>query len=128
MKKEKSPQAKAVAGIRSELRKEFPNVKFCVKSFKARRAADVTWTDGPSAGKVKDATEKYQYSDVDDTTLNSHLLDQEYQYHPLVKYITYNREISEETKVKIQEELGLANEKDEDIWPLVHREFLQRCF
>lgn len=61
--RELTAAAKASKAIKAELKKEFPNVKFSVKSsnFSMGDSVNISWIDGPTSDKVEAITSKYQY-------------------------------------------------------------------
>ncbi len=52
------PGDKPAANIRKELKREFPGVKFNVRT-ERHGTVNVYWTDGPAGPRVKDVTDKY---------------------------------------------------------------------
>jgi hypothetical protein len=66
--------------VRAALKREFPGVKFSVRSssYAGGAAIDVTWTDGPQDDAVKAVTGRYSGADfdgmIDLKTYNSHWL------------------------------------------------------
>lgn len=62
-----SDHALGAKNIRAELAREFPGVKFSVKSesYSGGSSINVHWTDGPTADEVKFFTDKYQECDFD---------------------------------------------------------------
>lgn len=57
----------AVKNIRTELKAAFPGVRFSVRN-RDHGSIDITWTDGPTEGRVKEVTDKYEagVTDMDD--------------------------------------------------------------
>ncbi len=92
----KSEQAKAAKAIKQELKKEFPTVKFSVKSesFSMGDAVRVNWEDGPTSKQVDSITAKYQYSSfnsMEDMSENTNCRND----IPQTKYVTLSRDFSE---------------------------------
>lgn len=58
-----SIQAKAAKAIRLELKKEYPSVKFSVRSdsYAGGESISIDWTNGPQTDAVKLIVNKYQY-------------------------------------------------------------------
>jgi hypothetical protein len=92
----KSSAANCASAIREELKKDFPNVKFSVKSsnFSGGDSVHIEWLDGPTTLEVSNVTSKYQYGRFDGMT-------DSYEYSntiaglPQSKYVQTRREISE---------------------------------
>lgn len=93
----KSSSANCASAIREELKKEFPSVKFSVKSsnFSGGDSVRISWENGPTTLEVSSITSKYQYGRFDGMT-------DMYEYSnsredlPQSKYVQTQREISEE--------------------------------
>jgi hypothetical protein len=93
----KSCAANCAAAIREELKKEFPAVKFSVKSsnFANGDSVDVRWENGPTNSEVEVFTNKYKYGRFDGMT-------DMYEYSnsrediPQSKYISTRRDIADE--------------------------------
>lgn len=132
MKKEPSPQALTAKAIRKELKDTFPGFKFSVKSTSASMmtAVDIHWIDGPSENKVKDLLDKYAYGGFDPMTDCSYIRNQHHKHLPQVKYLGYDRDMSDEVGIAIEKEIGI-HDKDMLRYEkarLVHREFVQRNY
>jgi hypothetical protein len=101
-----SSHAAASAAIKEELTKAFPGIKFSCKSesFSMGDAARIEWTDGPSPKDVEAITGKYQAGHFDGMT-------DMYEYSnrdsnlPQVKYVTERRNITEEFKKLVTDQL-----------------------
>lgn len=95
----KSSSANCAAAIREELKKEFPTVKFSVKSsnFAGGDSVRVLWENGPTTDEVEVFTRKYQYGRFDGMT-------DMYEYSnsredlPQSKYVSTSRDIDEYIK------------------------------
>jgi hypothetical protein len=90
--------AKAAREIRKELKANFPNVKFSVKSknYSSGNSIDVTYTDAITRDKVAAIVDKYQYGSFngmeaiyENTNVNEDI--------PQVRHTFVNREMSEAT-------------------------------
>lgn len=100
----KSSSANCAIAIREELKTNFPNVKFSVKSsnFAGGDSVSITWSDGPTNDQVREITRKYQYG-----SFNS--MEDMYEYTnsradlPQTKYVQERREISEEVNNVVKE-------------------------
>lgn len=94
--------AQAAAAIREELKTNFKGVKFSVTSdnFANGNSVDISWTDGPTEDEVKEISSKYQYGHFNG-------MEDIYEYSnsrediPQAKYVSENREQSEETRKAI---------------------------
>lgn len=95
-------QAKAAKQLKKELKKEFPGVKFSVKSesFSGGDAVRVSYTDGPTTKEVKAIADKYQYGSFDGMRDIYEMTNTD-ENLPQVKYVTINRSWSDETKEKL---------------------------
>jgi hypothetical protein len=62
--KELSIAAKTAKQIKKDLKKEFPNTKFTLRSqtFSLGDAVNITWMDGPTRAQVRELTNIYQYT------------------------------------------------------------------
>jgi hypothetical protein len=108
----KTTHALASKSIKAELKKNFPNTKFSVRSesFAGGNAVRVEWTEGESEEQVKSIVDKYQYG-----SFNGMIDLYEYTNSrddiPQVKWISTNRNILPETTAKaidrINAEYGL---------------------
>jgi hypothetical protein len=93
----KTQAAQAAAAIRKELKENFPQIKFSVKSenYAGGNSVNISWVDGVPESKVKAITSKYEYG-----TFNG--MNDIYEYDnvndnlPQVKYISEIRTISNE--------------------------------
>lgn len=93
----KSSSANCATAIREELKKEFPTVKFSVKSsnFAGGDSVDITWENGPIVQDVESITRKYQYGRFDGMT-DSYEYSNSREDLPQSKYVQTRREINEE--------------------------------
>lgn len=84
---------------KKELREEFPNTKFSVRSKKYSGGSSfrVEWTDGPAESKVKEIVKKYEYHYPDE--------DRQSGYHHVDNYASLRRNISEEIPEKIADQI-----------------------
>jgi hypothetical protein len=134
--KKQSEQAAAAKAIKSELKAEFPTVKFSVtsESFSMGDAVRVSWTDGPITSAVNELIKKYQYGNFNGMEdIYEH--DNRIKGLPQTKYVTTSREKSEETKIQIAEKLGVdagdpfsRHESGEYASTLIHQAFSQMSF
>lgn len=120
MEKEISRHAAAAKAIRQDLKKAFGIVKFEVRSqaYSGGTSVRVDWVDGPTTEQVREIVGKYQYGgynwmgDIYENT-NSRI------DLPQVKFVQWQREISEKTKKECFEELQKTHagfELVKDIW------------
>lgn len=100
----KSSSANCATAIREELKKEFPNVKFSVKSsnFSGGDSVNVEWSNGPTTLEVSKFTSKYQYGRFDGMT-DSYEYSNSIEGLPQSKYVQTRREISEEVNNVVKE-------------------------
>lgn len=85
--------------IRAELKKQFPGIKFSVRSetFSMGNSVRISWTDGPTRETIEKISNKYQYGHFDgmnDIYINSNHRED----IPQAKWVTCDRSMSEETK------------------------------
>ena len=129
--------ATAAKAIKNELKKQFPGIKFSVRSdnFAGGNSVDIEWMDGPTVEEVEQITDKYQYGHFDG------MVDM-YEYSnmrkdiPQAKYVMTDRRMSNFIRSQIAEYLrqnfaGCENATDND-WienfqcyfnTLIYREF-----
>lgn len=100
----KSCSANCATAIREELKKDFPNVKFSVKSsnFANGDSVHISWTDGPTTLEVSKITSKYQYGRFDGMT-DIYEYSNTIENLPQSKYVQTRREISEEVNNIVKE-------------------------
>lgn len=129
----------AAKNIRTELKREFPGVKFSVRSssFSMGNDVNVSWTDGPTTEEVEGVTGKYQqgvFNGMEDI----------YEYGRSVfteifggsKYVMESRTTTVEKKRLIVDELGYPEIEidkwgciqDRDVSDMVSRELQSRSF
>lgn len=113
--------AETAKRIREELKKEFPNIKFTVRSRSFSMGDDVTidYTNGVPRKQVEAIVNKYQEGHFDGMT-------DMYEYSnsrediPQVKYVMVDREytpeVLEETKKSIAQEFGISDISNEQEW------------
>lgn len=136
MNKQISEQAAAAKAIKAELKTTFPTVKFSVtsESFSMGDAVRVSWIDGPTTSAVNELIKKYQYGNFNGMEdIYEH--DNHIKGLPQTKYVTTSREMSEETKNKIAEKLGVdavnpfsRHESGEYASTLIHQAFSKMSF
>jgi hypothetical protein len=138
----KSNQAEAAKMIREILKKEFPNIKFSVKSegYSMGDNVRVTYCDSVKSEDVQNKISQFQYG-------NFNGMEDIYEYSnsrddiPQTKYLFVTREMSEPVKNKIINYIQKRYEGCEGLsygdycehfreWfsVLVHREFCKRDF
>lgn len=102
----KTESAKASSAIKKELKKNFANIKFSVKSsnYSGGDSVHIKWTDGPTTDEVEKITNKYQYGNFDGTT-DMYNYDNKQDDIPQSKYILTQRGMSDDTRLKIVEYL-----------------------
>lgn len=92
-----STAANCAKAIRTELKKEFPFIKFSVKSdnFSMGNSVNISWTNGPTTKQIDEITRKYQYGHFDgmnDMYVNSNYVDN----LPQAKFVQTCRNKSED--------------------------------
>lgn len=116
-----STQAQAAKMIRRELKENFPNTKFRVRSDSASMmtAVRIFWTDGPTIRDVDSIVGKFEYGHFDGMT-DSYEYSNRRDDLPQVKFVQTHRKISDETKrqtlEKIAEEFGIDADAPDDVW------------
>lgn len=111
-----SIHANTAKAIRKELKKEFPLTKFSVTSqiFAGGNSVHIEWTDGPTMDQVDKITNKYQeghFNSMEDMYELSNLQND----IPQVKYVQTRREVSEDIKIKIFDNLQKTHKYFDEI-------------
>lgn len=138
--KELSTVAQASKLIRQDLKQHFPNIKFKVRSenYSMGDSITVEYCNGVPASEVENVINKYEYGHFDGMT-------DMYEYSnrqdfPQTKYLFVNREVSDENKEKVRQEImkdyGIDDWNDQEIfnrfntWPqnLLSRNMKDRSF
>jgi hypothetical protein len=139
--KTKSIHARAASEIRKELKKQFPGIKFTVRSesYSGGSSIRVRWEDGPTIDSIDKIINKYQYGSFDGMTdMYNH--DNVNNDISQVKYVFANRDLSDKTMEDLRKEI--ENKYDIDFedtygvfeifrcWPneLLYRESRDRVF
>lgn len=121
MRKQPTPQAQAAKMIRKELKAEFPDVKFSVRSRSASmmNAVDIDWTDGPTRHDVESIVGKYQYGHFDGM-IDCYEYSNRRDDIPQVKFVQCHRQISDETRrqalERIADKFGIDPDAPESEW------------
>lgn len=99
----KTRAAEAAKAIKQELKKEFPAVKFSVKSqtYSGGSSVDVSWTDGPTTDEVDTILGKYEYGRFNGME-DMYEMTNVRKDIPQAKYVMSHRTMS----AKVQEELS----------------------
>lgn len=128
-KKEKTTASKTATEVRKTLNEKYPDVKFTVHSdnFANGNAVNIGWIDGPTSNEVEIELGKFQSGYFDDMTDN-YVHSNHNEKIPQVKYLTYNRKMSNELydiiKNKLINEGSYGIERNtEDLLQLVYGEF-----
>lgn len=102
----KTTSSKTAQAIRQELKKEFPKTKFQVtsKSYSGGNSVSIRWTDSITTEKVKEIVAKYEMGSFDGMT-DSYNYDNKNPDIPQVKYVFVSREISDEIRENIIQEI-----------------------
>lgn len=99
-----SSHAAAAKEIRKELKDNFKDIKFSVRSdsFANGNSVRIEWTNGPARDEVEKIVSKYQYGHFDGMTdMYEHSNNR--NDIPQVKYVQTHRNISDELRIKIRE-------------------------
>jgi uncharacterized FlaG/YvyC family protein len=112
-KGQSSTHAAAASAIRNELNNAFKGFKFSVTSdsFSGGNAVRVHWVDGPTTREVEQISGKYQYGhfngmeDIYEYSNNNDNL-------PQVKFVTESRQMSEQTREFITEQVSAIMEEN----------------
>jgi len=120
----KSSASNCATAIREELKKNFPSVKFAVKSsnFAGGDSVHVSWTDGPTEKEIRNITSKYQYGSFNG-------MEDIYEYTnkrddiPQTKYTQERRTISDSIQNIVVEKLTpmYSNEAEHEIQRMANR-------
>lgn len=102
MTKQISIHASCAKVIRQELKIQYPQTKFEVRSetFSGGNSVDVSWTDGPTTEQVNKIIKKYQYGHFDGM-IDCYEISNRNDDIPQVKFVQTQRTMSDETKQKI---------------------------
>lgn len=102
----KSESAIAVKAIKAELKANFPAVKFSVTSdsFSGGNAVDIQYKDGPTVAQVEKITDKYQYGSFNGME-DIYECDNRIEGLPQAKYVHVSRDLSEESKLTLTEQV-----------------------
>ena len=119
--KTKTRAAIAAGAIRAELKKNFPEIKFCVRSenYAGGDAVRISYDNGVPSDSVQNIADKYQ-----EGNFNGMIDLYEYKENPenlpRAKYITVNRHIDEairdQVKKDIAERYEIKDSNNEDEW------------
>jgi len=130
----KTAHALAASNIRKELKKEFPGIKFSVrsKSFSMGNSVDIDYTDGPAISAVNLIIEKYQYGTFDGMTdcqgFKHDENDKFREENGESKFVHAHRELSEESrqnlKIAIAAHWGEDYNPENDSDPMIRNEWL----
>jgi hypothetical protein len=101
--------AATAAAIKARLKKEFPGIKFSVRSenFSMGNSVDIEWTDGPMSEAVDAIVKQYEYGRFDgmqDLAYNVKI-DEEGLGCPGAKYVHTGRRLSDEYRARVREVL-----------------------
>lgn len=135
----KTTSALCAQMIKCQLKKEFPAIKFRVRSdnFSMGDSVSISYQDGVPVAMVEAVTDKFQYGEFDGMT-DCYVSNNRNELIPQTKYISVRREMSEGVRSQI---LAILEERfpgfDATAWnedfrcwgdTLVHREFWQMNF
>jgi glyceraldehyde-3-phosphate dehydrogenase/erythrose-4-phosphate dehydrogenase len=99
--------AQTAKAIREELKKEFPNTAFSVRSSSFSMGDDVRieWTNGPTTEQVEQITNKYEYGQFDGMIDLYEMTNVRHDI-PQVKYIMTTRNIDKEIEEKTAQDIA----------------------
>jgi len=113
--------AQCAKEIRAELKKNFPEIKFKVRSesFAGGNSVRISYTDGVPLDKVRAITDKYQYGSFNGM-IDLYEYTNSREDIPQVKFVQASRNLSPEVKQKVKEDIakkfGVKNINDEQEW------------
>ena len=119
----KTESARTAKAIRKELKKNFPDVKFKVRSsiYSGGNSVDIFWTDGPSERAVDKVVGKYQEGH-DNNVEDLYEYDNRRSDIPQVTFVQCQRELSNQFIINSLKKYGL-NIKAEEIDKTNHEIF-----
>ena len=99
--------AQTAKAIRKELKEQFPNTKFSVKTrnFSGGNAVDVDWIDGQTSDEVDAVVKKYQYGNFNGM-IDMYEYNNQDESIPQVMFVQVQRKISDETMEKVRLEIS----------------------
>jgi len=108
-------QAETAKEIRKELKVNFPNVKFTVRSegFSMGDAVNIRYEDGPTTDKVEEIVNKFQYGHFDGMT-DMYEFSNSRDDIPQVKYVMVNRDMSDQaeaTAIEVLKDNGVIDDE-----------------
>ena len=103
----KSQHASASSAIKRELKKEYPDTKFRVRSqsYSMGDSVGVSWDDGPTSEDVDSIIGKYQYGNFNGMT-DSYEHSNKRDDIPQTKFVSTSREMSDETKAVLENQIA----------------------
>ena len=106
--------AEVAKAIRKELKKNFSNTKFRIKSsgFAGGDDVRISWTDGPSEKKVERVVNKYQYGSFDPMR-DLYEITNDRKDITQVKYVLCQRTLSNEFVIEILKKNGFEATEEE---------------
>lgn len=115
--KHRTEAALATAAIRTELKATFPRVKFRIRSdnFSGGDSVDIEYMDAMPAAEVEAIAGKYQYGHFDGMT-DSYEYSNKREGIPQVRFVTVQRRMSEDAKVRIKAEIMRSYGITEQEW------------
>ena len=125
--KNKTTAALCAADIRKELKKEFPDIKFTIKSqsYSGGNSVRISWFDGPPSVVVREFTDKYQYGNFngmeDIYEYSNNRTDLPHQ----VKYVFASSEISPARYEAVKNQIAEAYGCDVNDWEDVKKKLGQ---
>ena len=107
-----SNPTQAAKEIKKELKAKFPKTKFSVRSdsYSQGSSVDIYWNDGPTTEEVNKIVGKYQYGHFDGM-VDSYEYSNKREDLPQAKYVMAQRTMTDKTREKIMEELGIKEEE-----------------
>lgn len=114
----KNQAAKAAKQIKKELKAQFPETKFSVTSdtYTGGSSVSIAYTDGPEKQEVQSIA-NYWVAGNFNGMIDLYEYDSGKDDRPTAKYIFVNREMSEETAAKLEEEVRERyDQPDIELW------------
>lgn len=138
----KTTAAQTAKAIKKELGKEFPAVKFSVKSqvYSGGSSVDVEWTDGPTTEQVETIVGKYEYGHFNGMD-DMYEISNSREDIPQVKYVMTRRSMSQQVQEQLRDHVAqnyvgaqgvgyfdFVKEQGEYFNTLVHRIFCKNVY
>lgn len=116
--------AKTALYIKTILKREYPNVKFSVKSsnFANGNSVDISWLDGVPTKEIDTFARQFEYGTFDGMT-DCYNYDNKAD-HPQAKYVHCQRRISPEKQAIIRKQLAELMSIEDTDWAVIPKDFM----